>query len=77
MKKILVKNYAKLQENLVPHMYSPNQETVTANLHLKIKNQWILQEWSMKTIVMNVQKTCIYQKNWGQIKGTNQRTWEL
>ena len=56
MKKSLVNYYVTLQEYLVSQLYSLNQEICRANLHLKIRNQRIDQEWFMKSSVMTVQK---------------------
>ena len=72
MEEAAVKNKATLQENFVSKLYSLNQKIWDLKLDLTLKNQRMLQEWFIKSVVMTVKN--IYKGNWSQVKGKSQRT---
>ena len=72
MEEAAVKNKATLQENFVSKLYSLNQKIWDLKLDLTLKNQRMLQEWFIKSVVMTVKN--IYKGNWSQVKRKSQRT---
>ena len=72
MEEAAVKNKVTLQENFVSKLYSLNQKIWDLKLDLTLKNQRMLQEWFIKSVVMTVKN--IYKANWSQVKGKSQRT---
>ena len=72
MEEAAVKNKATLQENFISKLYSLNQKIWDLKLDLTLKNQRMLQEWFIKSVVMTVKN--IYKANWSQVKGKSQRT---